>query len=246
MSKQYINIAAFDFGKVNFAFYTERISISKIKELSEKYKNLPNKFKRIVKGDMNKYIEEILEELYLDGTRVEDGMGVFDIRQDKESQLLDFETRINMHQLLSKHEHIWDECDIIVLEQQYYSAGKSFKKKGNFQTGSGGGVNMDAIKLAECCLNWFLMKYGRFKEITFFGSVYKTETLGAPEKLTKPQRKKWSITKTLEILEKRGDVKAIELMNGKKNSKGKKQKMDDISDCLTMLQAYKFRKLIVE
>lgn len=236
-----LRIAAFDFGKVNFAFYVEEIPISKIEELSTKYKNLPRKFQRVVKGEMNQYIEELLEELYVSGKRIE--MGVFDIREDKESQNLDHETRMNMHQLLSKYEHVWDECQIIVLEQQYYAMDKVGK---NINTKMKFGINMDAIKLGEACLNWFLIKYARFKEITFFGSVYKTETLGAPPKLTKPQRKKWSIEKATQILKSRGDNEAIDQMNQKKNAKGKKQKLDDICDCITMMQAYKFRKLIVE
>lgn len=238
-----MKIATFDFGKKNFAFYSEELSIDNLKKNIEIYKNLPKKLQKKVKGQMNDEIESILNDLYLNSKRIEGGMGVFDIRDNKESNDLDFQTRINMHTLLESYSHIWDECDIIVLEQQYFAMPSGGGGRKTFSN-KGFGINLDAIKLAECCLNWFLIRYASFKEIVFFGSMYKTETLGAPSNQTKPQRKKWCITKATEILELRGDKKGLEEISNMKNSLGKKQKMDDIADCITMCQAYKFRKLI--
>lgn len=236
-----IKIATFDFGKKNFAFYVEEVSTDNLDKNIKIYKKLPKSLQRKVKGQMNDEIENILNDLYLNSKRIE--MGVFDIRDNKESNDLDFQTRINMHTLLESKADVWDECDIIVLEQQYFAmpSGNGGRKT---HSNKGFGINLDAIKLAECCLNWFLIKYATFKEIVFFGSMYKTETLGAPSKQTKPQRKKWSIEKAIEILNLRGDNEGLEELKNMKNSLGKKQKMDDIADCITMCQAYKFRKLI--
>ena len=71
--------------------------------------------------------------------------------------------------------------------------------------------------------------------------MYKTQMLGAPYKQTKPQRKKWAIDKGIEILTLRGEDNIIDLIDTKKNSQGRKQKQDDVYDCLLMIQAYKYK-----
>ena len=233
-----ITIAAFDIGKVNFAFYVEEFDANLIKNLKIKYNNLHKKFKRRVKGPMNDFIQDIQNEMFKNGKLI--GMGVFDIREDKESQKLDIKTRLNLYSLLEKYIDLWSKCDIIIIEQQYFNIARNCKKKGG-----GTEANVDAIKLAECCITWFLVKFAEFKQIEFFSSVYKTHSLGAPDKLTKPQRKKWSNTKGEEILKLREDYKSIEIMNTYKNCKGKKQKLDDVKDCIIMLQSYKFLKFII-
>lgn len=234
-----IRIATFDIGKKNFAFYAEDVSAAILKDLNKKYKSLPVAKRRRVKGPMNTDIENILHTLCMSGKRVENGMGVFDIRDDKNSNELDIQTRLNLFSLLKSYEWLWDKCDIIVIEQQYFN----ITSRGN--RGQGSGANVDAIKLAECCLCYFLTMYHSFKEICYFGSMYKTQILGAPDKLTKDQRKKWSVEKGIDILTKRGDTFAIDLINNYKNAKGKKQKQDDVFDCIIMCQAYKFRTMIM-
>lgn len=239
--KKTLKLCSIDIGKKNFAFYVEEINIDTITNLRNIYNNLPKKFQRKTYSNMPDQISDILDKLYLDGKKIE--MNVFDIRDDKESNELTNNVRINMHNLLSSYEYIWDDCDIIVIEQQFCNITEGGKKT---HSAKGFGINLDAIKLAECCLNWFLIKYGMFKEVVFFGSVYKTQTLGAPPKLTKPQRKKWSIDKAMNIFNLRNDLNSIEELTNKKTHLNKKQKGDDMADCVIMLQAYKFRKLIME
>lgn len=234
-----IRIAAFDIGKVNFAFYVEETTREILKELKVIYEKLPKKKQRRVKGPMNDEIKAIHNKMFLDAKKIE--MGVFDIREDKESKDLDLKTRINMFDLLEKYKETWKTCDVILIEQQYFNIARNNKKK------SGGtGANVDAIKLGETCLSWFLMTFGEFKNIIIFSSLFKTHTLGAPDGLTKPQRKKWSSQKGEEILKMRNDNETINTINNFKNSKGKKQKLDDVYDCLLMVQAFKFMKLIVD
>jgi hypothetical protein len=230
-----IRIVSFDIGKKNFAFYLEDVSKEKIYNSHLTYGRLPTIYQRRIKGKMNSYIEEILKEVFLSGTRVE--FGVFDIRNDKSSDNLDIQTRVNMLDLLEKYRELWDTCDIILIEQQYFNINTNGKR------GKASSANVDAIKLGEICLSYFLERYYPFKEIEFFNSTFKTQTLGAPDKLTKPQRKKWSIEKCNEILTLRDDKDGIELLKDKK--KTQKQKLDDISDCLIMTQAYKFKKFII-
>jgi len=224
-----IRIASFDIGKKNFAFYVEDCRPDILLKLSSSYSSLPKKFQRRVKGLMNNKIDTMLSILYKSSKRVE--MGVFDLRERKDSNILDMETRVNMCHLLESYNWLWLTCDIIIIEQQYFNI-------------KGGEANVDAIKLGECCLCWFLINYGLFKEIQYFGSTYKTQTLGAPNKMTKSQRKKWSIEKGRSIFNLRNDEEGLNLLDSKKNSAGKKQKQDDICDCIIMTQAYKFRKLV--
>ena len=234
-------IACFDIGKKNFAFYAEDCTNDILEKLKTEYNKIP-------KTKQKQYREKIIKEMIIDGYRVDDyiqenkvvkAIGVFDIRDDKNSNDLDMKTRVNMQTLLKSYEWLWNTCDIIVVEQQYFNiTPRGFRGKGS-------GANVDAIKLAECCVCWFLDMYYPFKEILYFGSQYKTQLLGAPPKLTKPQRKKWSIEKGEEIFRDRQDEEAIEYINNMKNSLGKKQKQDDVYDCLIMCQAFKFKRFIM-
>lgn len=230
-----LRIASFDIGKKNFAFFVDDVNYKKVKSLREKYRTLPKKNQRRVKGPMNRDVEKMLNSLFKSSTRVE--MGVFDITGGETE--LNVKVRLNLFELLEKYADLWMSCHVILIEQQYFNIANGRKSKPT-------GANVDAIKIAECCISWFLFNYSTFKDIRYFGSMYKTHVLGAPEKLTKPQRKKWSIQKAKEILELRGDTEAISLMNGYKNAKGKKQKLDDVSDCLLQIYAFVFLKLIVE
>jgi hypothetical protein len=238
-----VRIACFDIGKKNFAFYAEECDDILLQKLKQEYNSISKIKQKLIK-------EKILQEMFNVGYRIDyvtttpvgsgsvPAFGVFDIRDDKDSNDLDMQTRVNMQILLKKYEWLWNTCDVIVIEQQYFN----ITSMGN--RGKGSGANVDAIKLAECCVCWFLDNYYPFKEICYFGSMYKTQLLGAPPKLTKPQRKKWSIEKGVEIFKNRGDEEAIDYLAGLKNSKGKKQKQDDVFDCLIMCQAYKFKKYI--
>jgi len=231
-----IRIASFDIGKKNFAFYVEDCDVNVLKSLRRKYLRLPKKLQRRMKGPMNNEVSDILTNIYKSSVRVD--MGVFDIRENKDSDELDIKTRINMHTLLEKYSDLWNTCNVIIIEQQYFNIS-------NGKRGKASCANVDAIKLGECCINWFLFNYAEFKEILYFSSVFKTHSLGAPDKLTKPQRKKWSIEKGKDIFELRGDKTGLDILSNYKNAKGKKQKLDDVFDCVIMTQAYKFTRLVI-
>lgn len=155
---------------------------------------------------------------------------------------------------------LWDQCDIFIIEQQF------IKLYGNNR-----GVNLDAIKLGAITYGWFVKHYP-YKIINSFGSTNKTQILGAPDKMTKPERKKWSTVRAHNIFDQRNDREAVMIYDlplkfkGKRlNNEGKiqsylvefencddkiktlaeyivrtRQKMDDISDTVIQLQAYKY------
>ena len=61
------------------------------------------------------------------------------------------------------------------------------------------------------------------------------------------ERKKWAIDKAKEILELRDDVETLKLYEKKKREKGVKSlKLDDISDTIIQLQAFKYTAFVSE
>lgn len=205
--------ASFDPGKKNFAQYVEDCSIETLQNLRNEYTSLPKKYQRRVKGVMNSHIEDILNKLHKSSTRV--STGVYDLRSEdakdtteRSKSFLDIPTRKNIINHLEKFTGVWDTCDVFIIEQQFFSTfGYS---KNRFQKKAGSQANVDAIKVSEIISTWFLSEYP-FKEVIFFGSNLKTQILGAPWKMTKPQRKRWAVEKSREIYEFRGDRDMIEL-----------------------------------
>lgn len=246
-----IRVATFDIGAKNFAYYVEDFSSKTIYALRRLYRRLPKKDRRRVKSPMNERIRKMLELLFLDGKRVvikdedgnvlEPGFGVINVRKNKEVDELDYETRLNLWKFLKSKEALWDTCHIILIEQQFFNT-LGFKNR----KAAGTGANVKAIKLGECCLMWFLDKYWPFKEIIVFPAAFKTQTLGAPDGLTKSKRKTWAVKKGTEIMERRGDLEAIEYAKSYRMENGRRQKRDDMYDCVVMTQAFKFVKLIVD
>jgi hypothetical protein len=127
-----------------------------------------------------------------------------------------------MIEALDEYKEYFDKCSIIVIEQQM-----SFKAAQNTM----------AIKLGQHCYSYFLFRYGESKEIVEFPAYYKTQILGAPKKLTKPERKKWATEKALEILMERGDVSTLDEITSHK-------KKDDLADVLIQLQSFKFLRYV--
>ena len=233
-----IRIASFDIGLRNFAQYVEEVDVATIQKLNTRYKSLPAKLQRRVKGQMNDAIREILDELFMCGKRIE--LGVYDLNVcDDADPPYEMDARRSVIAHLESFRDVFNTCDIIVIEQQYFST----FTPGKLKKTAGTEANVKAIKIAESVMSWFLIRFP-YKEVVFFGSQFKTQTLGAPDNLTKPQRKKWSIEKATDILTKRGDVYALDCM--KRSKKIGKQKQDDVCDALIQCQAYKFRVLVGE
>ena len=192
--------------------------------------------RRRVKGHMDSITQDILNDLYRCGKRLH--MGVYNLRHsDEPGAMLDIQTRKNLFTHLETGREFWNMCAIFLIEQQYFS---TYNPKGKKSAGTS--ANVDAIKIAENLAAWLLLNYPD-KEVIFFGAQYKTQILGAPDGLTKPQRKKWSIENAKRIFELRKDEEALEMM--KKGKKGG-QKQDDVSDALNQCQAWKYRCLIAD
>jgi hypothetical protein len=208
-----IRLVSIDIGKINFAQYIEDFDSNVIISLEKKYANLPKNLQRRTRGPMNDQVWDILLEVMLSGLRVQTGVYNFTSGEvDKYGERLwDNTARLNLIKHLHNFEYLWDTCDVFVIEQQYFNAtlgGFGGKKKSK----SSSGANVDAIKIAEATYMWFLDKYP-FKTIMYFGSQYKTQIYGAPAKLDKPGRKKWTICIAKEFYTLREDQDMINLFN---------------------------------
>lgn len=269
-----IRLASFDIGKINFAQYVEDFDSADILALEKKYKCLPTKLQRKTRGPMNDEVWNILLQLVLDSTRVQ--TGVYNFTTDEVDaygeRLWDNAARLNLIKHLRSFTYLWDTCDVIVIEQQFFNAAVfGGKKKRN----KASGANVDAIKIAEATYMWFLNQYP-LQTILYFGSQYKTQILGAPLKLDKPQRKKWATEVAEQLYTMREDQDMINLYALSEAVKRKrinteervasfkedypcktedaqvlsdkvireKQKLDDTSDVLLQAQAFKFKTMI--
>lgn len=229
-----MRIASFDIGKKNFAWYIEEVDACILEELSYQYSCLDKFKKRRAKGAMNSDIENIQEKLQKDARRI--NMGVVDLRSGNED-VWDIAGRRNLFDFLSSKHCVLSLCDTFVIEQQYFN---TFSSRGRKSPGTG--ANVDAIKIAENLTSWLLLTFPS-RNVISFSSLFKTHMMGAPDSLTKPQRKKWTDIRARKILEERGDSSALQQLSAYKK---KKQKTDDICDAIMQCQAYKYKCLVAK
>jgi len=166
-----IYIASFDIGDINFAIYIESFDIIQLKELNKKYK-------KNERWNNKTFIDEVC----MNGKRIY--TEVKNLRGDVKDKNLTNRTRINLFEYLDSLSNLLRKVDIILVENQYQRIiGRGMKRRVE--------ANMKAIKISECVMTYFLLRYPE-KHIELFQSSNKTHTLGAPKSIkTKPERKKW-------------------------------------------------------
>ena len=217
-------IASFDIGKKNFAFCVEEFD-------SEKLRSLVNvrKTERFDKdGAITPKFSSLLDSIVLTG-QILLHKNLDLTTNTTNGKYLDTQIFYNMIMELDQYKDLFDRCDSIVIEQQM-----SFKKAQNTM----------AIKLGQHCFSYFTMRYplSRFgnivfdsrKEIIEFPAYYKTQIIGAPKGLSKPERKKWAVEKTRDIFKVRGCEDYFEGI----------KKKDDLADTFLQLQSFKFLRFV--
>ena len=210
---KHIFIACFDIGKKNFAFNVDKVDISRLSNIE----NVPLNKRYMKNGTPTSEFYKMMTDVCnsIKTVQIEN----LDLTEgcDKK-QYLDPRTYINMYNTLDKYKEVWDKCSVFIIEQQM-----SFGRKNNTM----------AIKLGQHCYSYFLFNYGVFKEIMEFPSYHKTKVLGAPKKMSKPERKKWAIEKAMSLLSQRGDNEIVDILNSRK-------KRDDMSDCILMSVSFSY------
>lgn len=211
-------IASFDIGKVNFAFCIEKVDEEKLSKIN----SIP-KTKRYNKdGTVTPAFETIIDSVCTEGEIVlHKNLNLTEgCSADKYLEDIVF---LNMYSVLDKYKAEFEKCKIIIIEQQM-----SFGMKK---------INTMALKLGQHCRSYFIFQYRDSKEVIEFPAYHKTQVLGAVKKLTKPQRKKWSVEKCANILLHRGDIETLNLLS-------EASKRDDLADVITQLQAFKFLRFV--
>lgn len=208
-------IASFDIGKRNFAFCIEEVDVEKLKKLG----NIPKTKRFNPDNSCTEEYQKLISSVYTTGDVIMSKN--IDLTTDTEkSKYLDKQIFINMYNELDKYP--FEICDIIIIEQQM-----SFGKM----------TNTMALKLGQHCYSYFIYKFRKEKEIIEFPAFYKTQILGAPKKLDKPNRKKWSVDKAISILSERGDVETLDNIIDE-------NKRDDLADVFNQLQSFKYLRFI--
>jgi|APCry1669188879_1035177.scaffolds.fasta_scaffold07008_6 hypothetical protein len=211
-------IASFDIGKVNFAFCIERVDEKKL----ESIKSIP-KIRRYNKGTGTQTDEfiPILDEVCVEGEIVL-YKNVDLTKGTTSKEYLSDEVLVNMYKVLDEYAAEFERCSVLIIEQQM-----SFGLKK---------INTMALKLGQHCRSYFIYKYRNTKETIEFPAYHKTQVFGA-RKMTKPERKKWSVDKCANILLQRGDLETLNILSEAK-------KRDDLADVFTQLQAFKFLRFV--
>jgi hypothetical protein len=220
-----LRVASFDIGKKNFSFCIEDINTDLLKEIDFQ----PQFQTHNKNGTTTSCFQEILDQIYNTGEIILHKNIDLTYDTDKKKKL-DNKVLSNLNVELDFYSSTFENTDIVVIEQQM-----SFGKK----------INLIAIKIAQHCASYFLIKYPHIKVIEF-PSYYKTQILGAEKdvsktkkgnlkyvSMTKPKRKKWAIQICKEIFENKEDYESLERLNSSK-------KKDDLADTFLQLQAFKY------
>jgi hypothetical protein len=219
-------IASFDIGKKNFSFYIEECNLDDFSSLS----NIPKKNRYNPNGTCTDEFETLLKKVYCNGKKML--LRNLDITEGtNKEKYFDSDLCHNLTEVLDTYSDYWQKVDYIVVEQQM-----SFGTK----------VNTMALKIAQHCESYFMIRYGRSKKIVEFPSYHKTQVMGSEkiEKVTKagkktfknvdkPARKKWAIETAYGILTEREDFDTIDEITSSK-------KKDDLSDVIVQAQAFKY------
>lgn len=215
---EFINIASFDMGTKNFAFCIEKVNktkLSNIKSCANKYH--PN-------GTPTDEMNTILEEVYKSGEIVL--FKNINISQNCDNN--DLETLSNMTKALDEYTDYWNDCSIVLIEQQM-DFGKCKR-------------NPIAVRLQHHCYSYFLIKHDM--EILDYPAYHKTQILGCPKAegkpykngsvrwkaIDKPKRKKWAVEKAIEILNCRNEYNILKSM----------KKKDDLADVICQVNSAKY------
>lgn len=210
-------LASFDIGKKNFAFCVEEVDCARMNQLE----NIPYRDRYYKDGTYTADFRNLMKEVCLNGQIILlENVDLTEGTSDK--AYLDPLLFVHMTNVLDRYKHIWDKCTTFIVEQQV-----SFGNKRNTM----------ALKLGQHCLSYFIFLYANFKQSIEFPSYYKTKILGAPKKMSKYERKMWSVNRALDILTDRGDTITTKAVKTRK-------KRDDVCDCITMLQSFKYLVMV--
>jgi hypothetical protein len=230
MCDEEVYCCSIDIGKRNFSFLVEKFNKTSLLNLPF----IPKNERYNADGTTTTNFGNIIQQVCNNGEIVLYKNS--DLTQGcAAGSYLDPQTFHNMTELLNEYKEYWDLCDFFIIERQM-----AFK----------GVYNTMALKLGQHCYSYFAIMYGTDREYVDFAAYYKTQVLGAKKiknitksgkisykAMNKPSRKQWSIDKAISILTERKDINNSSMLTSKK-------KADDLADCLTQSQAWKYLNFV--
>jgi len=194
-----------DVGTKNLGLYVEEFDVAVLQALP-KVKQRYDSATHLPTDSFKK----LLHSVYKEGKTIK--YELLDFKRENES-CKDHQVFLNLTEYLDNNLDLWDTCSFVVIERQH--------KK-----------NYTAQKVEHFIYAYFTIKYGGFKIVTDISATRKTQVLGAPKKMEKPQRKKWAINEAQGVFEIRDDMHSLaKLLKGPKK--------DDLGDAAIQLQVFK-------
>ena len=201
-------IAAIDPGKKNFAFTVISFDLSSADIVLPKKKDRYN----TSTGEPTPLFCDVLQKMW-DLPYTIKALENINIETEDKGTHVGNNTLCALTNILDSNTVLWDECDVILIEKQM---------------GFGKQHNTLGLRIAQHCLSYFLIRYHKFKLIIEYPAYNKTQILGAPKGMSKPERKKWAVAKAKEII--RCPIAMEKWASFKKK--------DDVSDCVCMCFSY--------
>src|SRR3989344_7145251 len=161
MDPNLIQIASFDIGIKNFAFYIEEFDQNKLESIVPCAKN--NKFH--IKGGITDEYQNILKQIYLNGKTIlhkNINISIENAEPKKENKkYLDPKVFLNLTKVLDEYSSYFDKCSLFLIEQQMsFGAGKFAK------------INTRAIKVGQHTFSYFTIRYMGFKPVIEFEAYH--------------------------------------------------------------------------
>ena len=201
-------IAAIDPGKKNFAFTVISFDLSNAAIVLPKKKDRYNSST----GEPTPLFMSVLQSIWELPYTIK-ALENIQIQTEDKGVHVGNDTLCELTNILDRYCPLWDDCGVILIEKQM---------------GFGKQHNTLGLRIAQHCLSYFLIRYHKFKDIIEYPAYNKTQILGAPKGMSKPERKKWAIMKAREI------IKCPEALEKWSSFK----KKDDVSDCVCMCFSY--------
>jgi hypothetical protein len=218
-----MKVLSIDVGVHNMAFYIEEFNPDEITPLK-----LAKSRRYTPEGTPTAEWREILDRIYKNGKTVLHRR--LDLSSTKGTQFR-LEIFVNLSLYLDSISDLILDCDYILVEQQL-------------------STNPMAQRIEQHIVSWVTFNYLDTKNIIIFPARHKTQTLGAPKrvtnpktgkiaKMTKPQRKQWACDEAQHILNLRDDMAGLHYIFSENRSK-----RDDLSDVIVQLNAFKVKRFI--
>ncbi len=217
-------VASFDIGTKNLAFCIEEFDQDGL----DSVKKIPKTKRYLATGESTPEFEKEIKKVCGNGRIVL--LQLLDVTTGcDEDKYLDHKVFLNTTSVLDEYTSFWGKCAAFVIEQQMSFAGRQnygFRKKVLK-------INTKAIKVGQHVFSYFSILYGGIKPVFEFPSYHKTQVLGAPKKMTDPQRKKWAVDAAKSILCEREDFATVAQIDNY-------VKRDDVCDTIVQIQAWKY------